>query len=88
MATDSDYEKTARLTPSFDAAAADYVKDTDEWIARCRARVQALDPMLGEEEVDTAVRELSALERWRVLKPEAAAEQLYAPVKPTRPGTL
>ena len=88
MATDSEYEKTSRLTPTWDASAADYVKDTDEWIARCRARVQALDPMLGDDEADAAVRELSALERWRVLKPEAAAEQLYAPVKPTRPGSL
>ena len=86
MATDSGYEKTARLTPAWEASAADYVKDTDEWIARCRARVQALDPMLGDEEADVAVRDLSALERWRVLKPEAAAEQLYAPVKLAQPG--
>jgi hypothetical protein len=87
MATDSNYERTSRLTPAFEASAADYVKDTDEWIARCRARVQALDPMLGDHEADAAVRELAALERWRVLKPEAAADQLYAPVKPTPPGT-
>ena len=88
MATDSNYERTSRLTPAFEASAADYVKDTDEWIARCRTRVQALDPMLSDHEADAAVRELSALERWRVMKPEAAADQLYAPVKPTRPGAL
>jgi hypothetical protein len=86
--TDSPYEKTARLTPTWNASATDYVKDGDEWIARCLARVQALDPMLTAEEADDAVRELAALERWRVMKPEAAADQLYAPVRPTRPDPL
>jgi hypothetical protein len=84
MAGDTPYEKTTRLTPSWNADAAHYVKDTAEWIARCLARVVALDPALPGEEAENAVRDLSALERWRVMAPEAAAEQLYAPIKPRR----
>ena len=82
MAADTPYEKTMRLTPSWDVDAADYVKDTQEWIARCRARVAALDPALPEDEAEKAVHDLSLLERWRVMAPEAAAEQLYTPIKP------
>ncbi len=82
MAADIPFEKTTRLPPSWNLGAADYVKDTPEWIARCLARVQALDPMLHGAEAEAAVGELSRLERWRVLAPEAAAEQLYTPVKP------
>ncbi len=84
-APDTPYEKTTRLTPAWNLDASLYVKDTSEWIARCLARVQALDPMLLGGEAEAAVRELSLLERWRVMAPEAAAEQLYAPIKP-RPG--
>lgn len=82
---DTPYEKTTRLTPAWNPDASQYVRDTPEWIARCLARVQALDPLLTEGEAETAVRELSLLERWRVMAPEAAAEQLYTPIKP-RPG--
>ena len=81
MAAETPFEKTARLTPTWNADAADYVKDNDEWVARCLARVQALDPALGDREALDAVRDLSGLERWRVMSPEAAAQQLYAPVK-------
>jgi len=28
------------------------------------------------------VGELAALERWRLMKPEAAADQLYTPIRP------
>jgi hypothetical protein len=28
------------------------------------------------------VSELAGLERWRLLKPEAAADQLYTPIRP------
>jgi hypothetical protein len=82
MAAEHPYEKTTRLTPSWNADAADYVKDTAEWVARCLARVTALDPALPAEEADKAVHELSLLERWRVMAPEAAAQQLYTPIKP------
>ena len=81
MAAETPFEKTARLTPAWNADAADYVKDTDEWIARCLARVQALDPALPDRDAIAAVRDLSELERWRVMAPEAAADQLYTPVK-------
>jgi hypothetical protein len=81
MAAETPFEKTTRLTPTWNADAADYVKDTDEWTARCLARVQALDPALPDREAIDAVRDLGALERWRVMAPEAAAEQLYARIK-------
>ena len=61
MAAETPFEKTARLTPTWNADAADYVKDTDEWIARCLARVQALDPALTDRDALAAVRDLSAL---------------------------
>jgi hypothetical protein len=82
MAADTPFEKTTRMTPTWNLDAAQYVKDTQEWIARCLARVLALDPMVQTTEAESAVRDLSALERWRVMAPEAAAEQLYTPVKP------
>lgn len=85
MAGDTPYEKTTRLTPAWNVDAASYVKDTDEWMARCLARVVALDPALPSDDAERAVRELCALERWRVMAPEAAAEQLYTPIKPRRP---
>jgi hypothetical protein len=87
MASDPSYEKTSRLTPAW-TADANYVKDTDEWIARCLKRVQALDPVISEADAEKAVRELAGLERWRVLVPEDAAEQLYKPVGPTTRGGL
>lgn len=82
MESETPFEKTTRLTPAWSLDAAHYVKDTTAWIARCLARVIALDPLLPDAEAEATVRELSLLERWRVLAPEAAAEQLYAPVKP------
>jgi hypothetical protein len=85
MAADNPFEKTTRLTPAWSLDAADYVKDTDEWRARCLARVQALDPALSDADARAAVLDLSALERWRVMAPEAAADQLYTPVKPRKP---
>ncbi|HUP09840.1 MAG TPA: hypothetical protein VMU47_21965 [Caldimonas sp.] len=87
MASDPNYERTARLPPTWTADAG-YVKDTAEWIARCLKRVQALDPVIGAEDAEKTVRELSELERWRVLNPEDAAEQLYTPVGPTTRGGL
>jgi hypothetical protein len=81
MAAEVPFEKTTRLPPSWNLGAADYVKDTAEWVARCLARVQALDPILPSAEAEAAVEELSRLERWRVMAPEAAAQQLYTPVK-------
>lgn len=81
---DAGYEKTTRLTPTWTQGAADYVKDTDEWIARCLARVSVLDPVIANEEALQAVRDMSGLERWRLMKPESAADQLYAKVPPQR----
>ena len=40
-----------------------------------------LDPIIKADEARRSVAELAALERWRLMKPEAAAEQLYTPIK-------
>ena len=57
------------------------MRDTDEWIARCVARVLALDPIIKADEARALGQPTSrALERWRLMKPEAAAEQLYTPI--------
>ena len=65
--------------------AEEYVRDSDEWIARCVARVLELDPIIKADDARRSVTDLAALERWRLMKPEAAAEQLYTPIK-VRPG--
>ena len=44
-----------------------------------------LDPIIKADEARRSVTDLAALERWRLMKPEAAAEQLYTPIK-VRPG--
>ena len=66
---------------NWEGGAADYVKDTAEWIARCLARVSELDPMLKAEEAEATVDDMSQLQRWRLMSPERAAEQLYAPIR-------
>jgi hypothetical protein len=87
MISDLPYEKTLTLARSW-TADGNYVKDNDEWIARCLRRVEALDPMIGAEEAEKTVHDLATLERWRVLNPEEAAEQLYTPVGRTTRGGL
>lgn len=79
------FEKTERLPAERTQESADYVRDTDEWIARCLGRVLQLDPIIKAEEARTSVGGLAELERWRLMKPEAAAEQLYTPIK-SRPA--
>ncbi len=80
MNSDS-FEKTVQLPVSWDHASAGYVRDSAEWIARCLARVSHLDPILKADEAQAAVLDMSRLERWRVMSPEAAADQLYSPIK-------
>lgn len=81
-AAESAFERTERIPVERIAAAAEYVRDDDEWIARCLRRVLELDPIIRAEEARRSVGELAGLERWRVMKPEAAAEQLYTPIRP------
>ena len=75
------FERTERIPVERVQTAEEYVRDTDEWIARCVARVLELDPIIKAEEAWRSVSDLAALERWRLMKPEAAAEQLYTPIK-------
>ena len=82
LGEDVDFERTERIPVERLQAAGEYVRDTDEWVARCVARVLALDPIIQSDEAHRSVSELAALERWRLMKPEAAAEQLYAPIRP------
>ena len=75
------FERTERIPVERVQTAEEYVRDTDEWIARCVARVLQLDPIIKAEEARRSVGDLAALDRWRLMKPEAAAEQLYTPIK-------
>ena len=75
------FERTERIPVERDPATAEYVRDSDEWIARCVARVLQLDPIIHAEEARRSVGDLAQLERWRLMKPEAAADQLYTPIK-------
>ncbi|HEV7578720.1 MAG TPA: hypothetical protein VGO85_22015 [Caldimonas sp.] len=82
LGDDARFERTERIPVERIQTAGEYVRDNDEWIARCVARVLALDPIIKSEEARRSVGELAELERWRVMKPEAAAEQLYTPIRP------
>jgi hypothetical protein len=79
---ESQFERTQRIPVERIQAEGEYVRDNDEWIARCVARVLELDPIIKADEARRSVTDLSALERWRLMKPEAAADQLYTPIKP------
>ena len=76
------FERTERIPVERLQTAEEYVRDSDEWIARCVARVLQLDPIIKADEARRSVTDLAALERWRLMKPEAAADQLYTPIKP------
>lgn len=76
------FERTERIPVERVHSDGEYVRDTGEWIARCVARVLQLDPIIKAEEARRSVTDLAELERWRLMKPEAAAEQLYTPIKP------
>ena len=75
------FERTERIPVERVQSADEYVRDSDEWIARCVARVLQLDPIIKADEASRSVTDLAALERWRLMKPEAAADQLYTPIK-------
>jgi hypothetical protein len=76
------FERTERIPVERVQTADEYVRDSDEWIARCVARVLQLDPIIKDDEARRSVGDLAQLDRWRLMKPEAAAEQLYTPIKP------
>jgi hypothetical protein len=76
------FEKTERIPVERIQTAEEYVRDNGEWIARCVARVLQLDPIIKADEARRSVSDLAQLERWRLMKPEAAADQLYTPIKP------
>jgi hypothetical protein len=76
------FERTERIPVERVHSADEYVRDTGEWIARCVARVLQLDPIIKADEARRSVGDLAELERWRLMKPEAAADQLYTPIKP------
>ncbi|MEO6362802.1 MAG: hypothetical protein ABIO71_06210 [Caldimonas sp.] len=79
---ESPFERTQRVPVERIQAEGEYVRDNDEWVARCVARVLSLDPIIKADEAQRSVADLAALERWRLMRPEAAAEQLYTPIKP------
>ena len=77
MSSESPFDKTERFPSVGDQAIQPYLKSTDEWVARCRARVLQVDTVLKTDEADKLVWEMSQLERWRAMGPETAADQLY-----------
>lgn len=82
-ADDADrFERTERIPVERITASGDYVRDDDTWVARCVTRVLELDPIIRREEAERSVGDLATLERWRTMRPEAAAEQLYTPIRP------
>ncbi|MEO7115551.1 MAG: hypothetical protein ABIZ18_06805 [Caldimonas sp.] len=81
-APESSFERTERIPVERLTTGGEYVRDNDEWIARCLRRVLELDPIIRSDEASRSVNELAGLERWRLMKPEAAAEQLYTPIRP------
>jgi hypothetical protein len=82
LGASSRFERTERIPVERIQAEGEYVRDNDEWIARCVGRVLELDPIIKADEARRSVSELASLDRWRLMKPEAAAEQLYTPIKP------
>ena len=80
----ANFEKTERIPVERITADGGYVRDNAEWISRCVARVLMLDPIIKADEARRSVTDLASLERWRVMSPEAAADQLYTPIKPRR----
>jgi hypothetical protein len=80
---ESRFERTERIPVERLTTGGDYVRDNDEWIARCLRRVLELDPIIRADEARRSVTELAGLERWRLMKPEAAADQLYTPIRPS-----
>jgi hypothetical protein len=74
------FERTERIPVERVQAEGEYVRDSDEWIARCVARVLQLDPIIKADEARRSVSDLAQLDRWRLMNPEAAADQLYTPI--------
>lgn len=81
FADESRFERTERIPVERLVFDGEYVRDSDEWVARCVTRVLELDPIIKADEARRSVTGLASLERWRLMKPEAAAEQLYTPIK-------
>ena len=81
LGDEAHFERTERIPVERIETAGEYVRDNDEWIARCVARVLSLDPIIKAEEARRSVGELAELERWRLMKPEAAVDQLYTPIR-------
>ena len=81
-AAESPFERTMRIQVERVDANGEYLRDNDEWVARCVARVLQLDPIIKADEAQRSATDLAGLERWRLMKPEAPAEQLYTPIQP------
>ena len=55
LSSDSPFDKTERFPSVWDQTIEPYLKSTDEWVARCRARVLQLDAVLKTDEADALV---------------------------------
>jgi hypothetical protein len=70
------FEKAEQLPPAPQTSGS-FLRNSDEWIGRCRARMLQLGPLLRTDEADALVWDSSQLESYRHLAPEDAAEQIY-----------
>jgi len=63
MSSASRFDKAKRFPSVWDQTSEPFLKSTDQWVARCRARVLQLDAVLKTDEADALVWEMSQLER-------------------------
>ena len=64
LGQDVRFERTERIPVERIQAAGEYVRDNDEWIARCVARVLALDPIIRAEEAQRLRSEAGLIARY------------------------
>jgi hypothetical protein len=77
---ENQFERTVRLVCRLEDSEIDYVRDTAEWIARCVSRVLAIDPSTSAYAVTPTVLDMSTRGHWRLMNPEAVADQLALPL--------
>lgn len=65
-----------------------YVNQTSAWVHRCAKRMLELDPDLDPLAAMHVVDDMATSSRWRLMLPEAVAEELYADHPHTGPLRL
>lgn len=63
------------------------VMETNEWVARCSARLHAQWPRLHREQRDEVARDLWNDEKWQQSEPEVAVVEWLSQGLPVRAGS-